>query len=343
MKFTTNQQDLAPILVHLSRITSNLLPNVQLTASTDTLTLYTSDCSVYMSATIPAVVEEAGTVTMDCKELSALINRLTGKVNYDNGIVKANGSKFKFVPTQAEMPVVPILEETPITVDAKELITQLKKTLIGAAPTFTGNLLSGILLDGQNVVATDGNMMIVNRLSAKLFDEQVILPSKLVDEMTKCFANANSLSIATNGRNITISSDTMTITSTLLEGQYPKYAQLIPQSYTKKAVLNAKELLQHVSLIELAANQKTNICKMAFTPDNLTLSANKDGCEGDTCMDIESTDELNIAFNIAYLLKILKNYDSDVIEFSFDGSLSAGLFKPNESDLALLMPCQIRS
>lgn len=344
LKFTAHQVDLAPILGHLVRGTNNLFPNVKIEANgKDAMTLTTTNGNLTMVASVPTRTNDGNALTINCKELHDVASRLSGTVEFDNGKIQAGKRKISLQVCSTEnfMPSKE-LKGTAVTVDAKELITQLRKTLIGTNQLDSNNLLSGILLDGQNVVATDGNMLVVNKLSKPIFETQVILPRALVDEMTKCFANSETLDIVANETFIQISDGVITLTSTLLVGVYPAYSKLIPTTYTKKAIIDKNALLSELEFVSLAANQKTNIVKLSFTNSTLELQANKEGVEGNGLIDIECTEpEFKIAFNIDYLRKILKGYDTNVIEFQFEGALNAGLFVPNENDLCLLMPIQI--
>jgi DNA polymerase-3 subunit beta len=136
------------------------------------------------------------------------------------------------------------------------------------------------------------------------------------------------------------------MTSRLIEGEYPPYNQLIPQTCEKNAVINREEMISTLDRVAVMVNERTNIVKFIFNENTLFLKADTpDAGLGEDSIPIEfSGDELTIAFNYRYVLDSLKIMESEKVKIGMGGSLSATLFKPDSEDnyLCLIMPIQIR-
>ena len=138
----------------------------------------------------------------------------------------------------------------------------------------------------------------------------------------------------------------MLMSSRLLEGEYPPYKQLIPQTCEKNATVKREEMISSLERVAVIVNERTNIVRFIFGENTLFLKADTpDSGLGEDSFPIEYTDdELTIAFNYRYILDSLKIMESEKVQIGLGGSLSATLFKPVSDDdyLCLIMPIQIR-
>ena len=141
------------------------------------------------------------------------------------------------------------------------------------------------------------------------------------------------------------SEKTVTI-SRLLEGQFPKYNQLIPTESPKVATVNVSEMISALERVAIMVNDKTSIVKMEFSDNKLKLMADTpDSGKSEEELAINYTGEdLVIAFNYKYVLEALKNMECDEVNIGLNTSLSATVFRPNceEDFVCLIMPVQIR-
>ena len=136
------------------------------------------------------------------------------------------------------------------------------------------------------------------------------------------------------------------MTSRLLDGQYPKYKQLIPENYENVVKVDRESLIASLDRTATMVNERTSIIKMTFKNNAIHLSADTPDL-GDSSDVIESDytgDEFNIAFNYKYILDALRVMDSEKVKIELNNPLSATLLKPDteEDYLCLIMPVQIR-
>ena len=201
------------------------------------------------------------------------------------------------------------------------------------------------------MAATDGNRLArIKEVINNQDDESssVIIPSKALQEFSRIAAGVEDEVVSiviSQGRLVFKLSDRI-LFSRLLEGQYPKYDQLIPQTCEKEAIVNREDLINSLDRVSTMVNERTSIVKFTFSDNTVQLKADTpDAGASEDTVDVEySGDELAIAFNYRYVLDSLRVMDSEKINIGLGGSLSATLFRPESEEdyLCLIMPVQIR-
>src|SRR5574344_1849045 len=347
LKFTAQQEDLL-VLKHLANIAkangiNPILQYVNLEPISNTeLKAWVTNLDITMSTIIPVQMDEQEELSLNAQKLYEVINTMTGVITFDDANLKSKGKSGKVLNrTNEKMPYKDITG-TDYEVNAKEFINQLKRTVY-ACREVSNSILSGVLVDGTKLVATDGTILVANTLTVQVLDEQIILPSKFVEELVKVFANADTLTLTTDKGAIKVTDGVTTIISRLLEGTYPKYQQLIPTSMANTAVIYRLALLDALSFADPMIHIKTNIAKLNFTQGQLEISTNSEDGESNATIDIDYTGEdMLIAFNAQYLNKMLKSYNSSTIKIGMNSNLSAALITDGVSeDVALIMPIQL--
>src|SRR5574344_1502539 len=269
LKFTTQQEDLLA-LAPLARIATkepyqNIYTNGAVAwASNGLLTIHT---------VLDTSVQQSTAIAINAQKRYNIIAVSSGTITFDNGTITAKGKKSKINGISQEILPYKDITGTDYTVNAKEFINQLKRTVY-ACQEGTNSVLSGVLLDNINIVATDGNILVCNSISEQVLDEQIILPAKFVDELIKVFSNADTLTLTTDKGAVKVTDGVTTIISRLLEGTYPKYQHLISTSMANNAVIDRLALLDALSFADTMINIKTNIAKLSFTQGALEISTN---------------------------------------------------------------------
>ena len=202
------------------------------------------------------------------------------------------------------------------------------------------------------MAATDGNRLtrIVEAINGN--EEQktaFVIPSRTLQEILRIVSLVNDtvIDIYPDNSRIIIKTNSVIVSSRLLDGEYPPYKQLIPTSFAKEAVVKREELINALERVSVMVNERTNIIKFTFKNDSLTLKADtpETGASEDVIsIEFSDSEELIIAFNYKYVLDSLKIMESKNVKIGLGGSLSATIFKPDSEDdyLCLIMPIQIR-
>lgn len=347
LKFTAKQEDLL-VLKHLANIAkvngiNPILQYVNLEPINNTeLKAWVTNLDITMSTIIPVQMDEQEELSLNAQKLYEVINTMTGVITFDDANLKSKGKSGKVLNRTSEKMPYKDITGTDYEINAKEFINQLKRTVY-ACKEQANDILSGLLIDDNKLVATDGNILVCNSLSSEVLDKRIILPSKFVEELVKVFATADTLTLTTDKGAIKVTDGVTTIISRLLEGIFPKYQQLIPTSMANNAIIDRLALLDALSFTDTMINIKTNIAKLNFTAGQLEISTNSEDGESNATIDIEySGDDLLIAFNAQYLNKMLKSYSSSTVKIGMNSALSATLITDGVSeDVALIMPIQL--
>jgi len=137
-----------------------------------------------------------------------------------------------------------------------------------------------------------------------------------------------------------------TLTSRLLEGQYPNYGQLLPKNFARQVTINRKEFISVLERIAVIASQKNNIVRLEITSDQIALCVDApDVGSGREEIAVELVgDDLTCAFNVKYLMDPLKVMDCLEVQLNLNGAVQPAVLKPVDSTdfQYLIMPVQIR-
>lgn len=139
------------------------------------------------------------------------------------------------------------------------------------------------------------------------------------------------------------------LTTRLLEGQYPAYRQLIPHQFSRSATIERKQLLSALERVSVLTDQKNNIVKAKLDSDKQTMALAveaQDIGSGRESIPIQlSGDDIEIGFNVKYLMDSLKNLNTPEVEMELGHELSPVVLKPLGGAKAthIIMPVQIRS
>ena len=136
---------------------------------------------------------------------------------------------------------------------------------------------------------------------------------------------------------------TVTIITKLIEGSYPNYRQVIPAEAKERIALAREELLHALRRAEIMTSDKQNSVKLAFTRNNLALSANTPdvGEALETIAVNYKGPDLSIAFNPAYIIDALNALNEDEVFLELIDELSPGILKINGPFLCVIMPMRL--
>jgi len=338
------------------------------TVDKSTIKLSATDLDLTVIASVQAQVEKEGKITLPSKKLSEIVSRLDDclinfKLNEETNSVKliCKNTKFDIIGISAsEFPEfsqkINLTEENAIEIDLKPFTKAINYAGFAAAGYESNNLLSGVVCDiSENILemaSTDGNRLarVREKIENKGKTGQYIIPSKTLQEFEKMstFIEEDSVKIFTDKTKIIIKSENTMLISRLMEGQYPKYNQLIPQESPKEAIINISQLRASLERVAIMVNEKTSIVKFELKDNKLILSADtpdSGASEDEFDIDYKEEEELKIAFNYRYVLDSLKNMETTEVKIGLNSSLSATVLKPNNEEdyICLIMPVQIRS
>ena len=372
MKFVARKDDLlngiriverATVVKGLQPVLANVLIE---TVGDNQIKLTATDFDLSITTLIDANIEEEGKITLPAKKLGEITSRLNDELirlelNGSVATITCKKSKFDIIGISAsEFPQVEeaISEDDSIEIETKPFAKAIRQVVSAAAGYETNNMLSGVVCEvNKNILemaATDGNRLarvreVVTNNSAdsdRVFE--MLISSKVLSELSKItlLTESDNIKICKEMKKIVITIDKTKIITRLMQGQYPKYNQLIPQSFPKEAKVDKLSLTAALERVAVIISDKGSTIKFEFEDDTLKLSGNSpDAGNSQDVIDIKYSGEpLKIAFNYKFVLEFLKIVESEEVLIQLNTPLSATVLAPcsDEDYIYLVMPVQLR-
>ena len=348
MKFIISKEDLYNGIKIVERATSQkavqpVLYNILIeTLENNSIRLTATDLVLTVVTTVDAQILEAGKITLPAKKLNEIVSKLSNDLITIE--TEENGSEVNITCNKSSFDV-----------ELKPFLKAIRQAGFAAASYEVSNLLSGIVCEFSNgmleIASTDGNRLarVREKIDTGITEPtQLIIPSRTLNEFMKMcsFVDEDSIKICKDKSTIILKTEKTLTISRLLDGQFPKYNQLIPSESPKKAIVNVSQLIAALERVSVMVNDKTSIVKMLFADNELTLSGDSsESGKSEDKIDIQYTDEeLLIAFNYKFVLDALRIIESDEVIIGLNASLSATVLRPNSDEdfICLIMPVQIR-
>lgn len=335
-----------------------VLSGIQVTAADDYIELVGSDLDLTIRVRVPAQVDAPGQVVVPAKLFDGLTTRLRpGAVTFE---VSGDDAKISSGPARAgvrllpgdEFPQSPPPEGPTVTIDAGPLAEALRQVIPAASRDDARPILTGILItakdNGMRLVATDSYRLAVRDLKGVglLGDGQkVLVGARGLHEVQRVFPSGE-IRVTLGEREVRFESDTRSVTTRLIDGEFPNYEQLIPTGYPNRLTIDRAALEEAVRLMQIVGEGRdTTPVRLAMSAGGLELSANAQE-RADAVESLEGKFEgadLTVAFNPQFLLDGLLAIDGDeaVIE-SMDPLKPATLRASDKPEfMYLLMPVRI--
>ncbi|MBD2291999.1 DNA polymerase III subunit beta [Anabaena sphaerica FACHB-251] len=382
MKLVCAQSDLSTNLSLVSRAvpsrpTHPVLANVllQADAQTNQVSLTAFDLSLGIRTSFNAEVIEGGAIALPAKLLVDITSRLPeGEITLDDesadntgeGIVvtlKPKSGKYQVRAMGAEeFPELPVIESSEaIQLTTAALIEGLRGSLFATSADETKQVLTGVHLtvkqDTLEFAATDGHRLaVLETTNERPLDGneqlEVTVPARALRELQRMLAHSSSeetVALYLDQGQVVFAWQNQRLTSRTLEGQYPAYRQLIPRQFERQVTLERRQFISTLERIAVLADQKNNIVKVSIDNANqeITLSCEaQDVGSGTESMPAQiSGEDIDIAFNVKYLMEGLKELPSSEIQMHLNQSLTPVIFTPlgGLKMTYLAMPVQLRN
>ena len=349
-----------------SRSQLPILLNFLIQAKEGKLTISATDLEIGIVVDIPAKIEEEGEITIPAKTLTELISatpvdKITLETKPEGLVMTGEKIKTVFQTTPAEDFPRLYEERGEKVASVKRGLTDkdFSRVVFAASPDTERPALSGVLIrkerGGYSLVATDGYRLSLKKhaMAGKekgVGETSVIVPSRVIRELILMGKEAEgedvSVYVSSEKNQILFSEEDTTLVGRLIEGEFPNYEKIIPQSHSTKTVFSREELQRAVKASYVFARQTANIVKLSVQKDKIIVSANAPSV-GNSIVEVEAKttgSENEIAFNARYLLDFFSNIEEDEISFEMAGPLAPGVFKivGDDSFLHLIMPIRVQ-
>jgi len=295
-----------------------ILKDVKITAESESLYLYTTNLTTGIKTRVKeADVIEPGTALCYTMKLLSIVKELPDAeiilTKEENGHVRVEceNVSFKLVGlSEEEFPneMKPSEENAfPIT---QEFFTALLKVRHAASKEESRYNINGVYLD-KDTVATDGHRLSLTRDTNPL--RNTLVPSEFVNTILRLRRNGNqNYRLSRSDSTIFICSEDLVIHSRLIDGEFPDYEQVIPQSHERTATMDRRKLIHAIRRITLMSD-KSNQIRFEFNGNRVLLtSANPDA--GEAREELESHYESNSPKGTSFAIGFAGKYILDVQE-----------------------------
>lgn len=320
-------------------------------------------CSISsdFAITVPARIFGDFINSLPPERIDMELDRDTQTLNVQCGRFKSN---IRGIDAQ-EFPLVPTKPGDGISVlelDPDVLRTMIRKVAFCAAPDESRPVLAGVLVrfgDGKmTMAAADGFRLAVKSIDVAVPDvaTEVIVPANALLELTHVIGPSSEpvqVSIDPGRRQILFTHQGAVLVSQVIEGKYPDYRQIIPDTqYGTRAILSRQDFLEAVKVASLFARNSVNIVKLDIRPGadssadgRITLMAASQDL-GDNVSDLDAVIEggaVEIAFNTNYLIDALNALPTPQVVLITRSASRPGVLLPTDDSVTyVIMPMHLQ-
>jgi len=340
-----------------------ILSNVLVTTKDDTLSVTGTDLEVeLLGQTTLTETTEAAQLTLPGRKLMDICKALPEGAaielykDKERITLKSGRSRFTLTTLPAsDFPSVETQKENvSFTVPQQELKYLLQRTSFAMAQQDVRYYLNGMLFEvsqkGLRTVATDGHRLALNTIDISLPENvnvQIIIPRKGITELMRLLDDSeDNVTITISNNHLKVICDFGTFTSKLIDGRFPDYSRVIPKGGDKVILIDRDTLKSALSRTAILCNEKFRGLRFELKQNLLRILANnpeQEAAEDELKVDYQSED-LDIGFNVNYLLDILNVLRPGLVKLTFSDSNSSMLVEEQESDgesIFVVMPMRL--
>jgi DNA polymerase III subunit beta len=342
------------------RQTMPVLANVLLVARGDRLTVTGTDLEVELVAGTGVGVQQPGDITVPGRKLLEIMRTLPEKATVslvresERVVVKAGRSRFTLSSLPAsEFPVIEEINAKQVIRVGREPFRRLiDKTHFAMAQQDVRYYLNGTLLESSGktlrAVATDGHRLSLAETELATDTEgsqQVIVPRKGILELQRIVGGEGELELSIGSNHVRAQIGDIRFTSKLIDGRFPEYSRVIPAKPPFSLSTGRDALRQALQRTSILSNEKYRGVRLTFAANLLTIQAhNPEQEEAEDQIEVAySGTEMEIGFNVTYLLDALAAIDVETVEVAVTDSNSSCLIRaPGDSSVKfVVMPMRL--
>ena len=369
MKLSCLQENLSKGLSIVGRAvaTRTTLPitnNVLLATEQSRLKLAATNLEIAISCWLGAMVEQEGTITLPARLLTEFVNSLPSDridLNLSHHTLELKCARFEArisgIDAEDFPPIPKIGNGMAYQIEPEALHLAISQVVFATASEDTRPVLTGVSIefeeDTLTMAAADGFRLAVHKaplLTPASDRVEVIIPGRSLSELSRLLTDQREpVEIAINPQKsqALFRLKDVEIVSQLIQGAFPNYRQLIPQSYSTRAVVSTSDFLRATKTASIFARDGSGIVRLQITPaeegpGRLSISARSEQI-GDNIGEIDAQVEgeaTKIAFNGRYLIEMLNVLHEGEIALETTTPSSPGVIRPIGSDnyVHIVMP-----
>ncbi len=371
MKFTTDRETLlTPLLtvrgVIEQRHTLPILSNILVSARGGMLAFTATDSEVELQARVSVNDAVDGEITVPARKIIDICQALPAQAKVDFEVDDANRAHIRSGRSRFALTTLPasdypsteeIADESVFAIAQSELKRLIDLTQFAMARQDVRYYLNGLLLEiaprGLKAVATDGHRLAVAHFESDTELEEeaskaIIVPRKGVLELARLLTWEDAeLSVRAGSNALQLTVGNVRLTSKLIDGKFPDYARVIPdeEACDKRLAIERESLRQCLIRASVLSSDKHRTVRLMLDTGTLTVAANNP--EQETAVDEIEIEygggNLEIGFNVSYLIEALGTLPSETADIFLTDSSSSCLIQPHDQSTCqfVVMPMRL--
>jgi DNA polymerase III subunit beta len=341
-----------------TRTTVQVLAGILLRAEAGKLHLAATDMELSLRTSLDASVDTDGAVIVPGKLLVDLARLLPGdevaiEHRQGEGVVEivSGAATYRIHTYNAEdFPRLPEPADTEMAaIDADALLETAAKVSRAASRDESRPVLTGILVrfEGDNLImaATDSYRLAVKETSMSTPGPELdaIVPARALLELGRIAQGATELQLGVQENQVLFASNGTLLTTRRIEGQFPNYRQLMPETFEHELALPREELLEVVRRVAVMAQRNAPL-RLRFAEGELTVSAQTQdvGEARETMPAAFAGDPLDIGFNPEFLRDGIESAEGDEVRLKLISPLRPAVLQGAADDFSyLIMPIRL--
>ena len=350
-----------------TRTTLPITQHVLMSTDESRLRLSATNLEIAITTWVGAQVEEEGAVTVPARLVTEFVSSLPqARIDLETA-AESNSVELRCARMEAHVngadanefpPIPPVGEGTSAQVAPQALRDAIHRVAFAAAAEDSRPVLTGVSLELEGerltMAAADGFRLAVQHttlLSPVSDPLVVIVPARTLQELVRLLGDQEEpveLVVTPQKSQILFRMKNIEVVSQLIQGTFPNYAQLIPQEYTTRAVVELQEFQRFTRTAAIFAKDASNIIRLQLIPGKegmggrLVVSSRAEEV-GDNTGELEAQiegDEAKIAFNSKYLAEVVSVLGKERVALEMTASSSPGVLRPVDDDsyIHVVMP-----
>lgn len=364
MRFSINKVELqnaiSVVLKGVStRSTLPVLSGILITAERDRINLQTTDLEVSIQYSAPALVEEEGRSVVPGKLFSEIVKNLPDaavhvRVEEEQAFITCDTSSFSIKALNPDdFPGFPAVDvQQRIDIPFSQFASMVKRVSRVVSRDESRPILTGVLVTLESgllrMVATDSYRLAVTEatLNSAADDFQAVISGSFLSEIASLPKTEANISLALAENQIVVTCQDTVFINRRIEGNFPNYKQLLPDTYVTRATVDVDHLVAGVKRASLMGPSSSPVrfdLNVASQTTQISAASQDIGSAQETlACEIEGED-IEIAFNYAYVLEGLAAVGSDEVYLEVQSSMKPGIFRAPapENYLYLIMPVRL--
>jgi DNA polymerase-3 subunit beta len=338
-----------------------ILSNILIEAEDNTMRLTATNLEMGASTVIPSTVDEPGKTTVNAVKFSKFVASFSGEefeMRTEDSKLTITSTNLEFslatLPPE-EFPEIELPEEYSLRLLSSHLEKGIKKVSYAVSKDEARYILTGVYLNARgdkfHVVATDGHRLALYELPSTSEEFSAIVPRKFLTEFRKVLKESADVELLLKDNKFFARAGDTVVWTSVIEGEYPDYLAVIPESNPLKCVVERDEFLS--ALKEIAViyeKEEVKAVILNLTPGKLELNARGGEIEGtaeEGTVSIPaeySGEEFQIGFNINHLIESISSFDGDTIKILMDKPITPVLIASDEEPELknVIMPMKVQ-